>query len=81
MDNANNSSIILDLNKQDQIKALREAGFTDLADNATWTDIVAHMRWAGGLRDIQVPHISRTRLKTRRRYACTSPRSSGRRCL
>lgn len=43
MDNANNSSIILGLNKQDHIKALREAGFTDLADNATWTDIVAHM--------------------------------------
>ena len=54
MDNANNSSIILGLNKRDQIKALREVGFTNLADNATWTDIVAHMRWAGGLRDIQV---------------------------
>ena len=54
MDNANNSSIILGLNKRDQIKALREVGITNLADNATWTDIVAHMRWAGGLRDIQV---------------------------
>ena len=46
MDNANNSSIILGLNKQDQIKALREVGFSDLPDNATWHEIVDHMRWA-----------------------------------
>lgn len=63
MDNANNSSIILGLNKQDQIKALRKVGFTDLADNATWTDIVAHMRWAGGLRDIQVAAYLKTSLR------------------
>ena len=52
MDNANNSSIILGLNKQDQVKALREVGFTDLPDNATWSEITAYIRWAGGLRDL-----------------------------
>ena len=63
MDNANNSSIILGLNKQDQIKALREVGFTDLADNATWSEIVVHMRWAGGLRDIQVAAYLKSSLR------------------
>ena len=63
MDNANNSSIILGLNKQDQIKALRDVGFTDIADNATWSDIVNHMRWAGGLRDLQVATYLKTSLR------------------
>ena len=63
MDNANNSSIILGLNKQDQIKALREVGFTDLADNATWSEIVAHMRWAGGLRDLQIATYLKSSLR------------------
>lgn len=71
MDNANNSSIILGLNKQDQIKALREVGFTNLADNATWREIVDHMRWAGGLRDLQVAAYLKSSLKDsqpQRRY-------------
>lgn len=63
MDNANNSSIILGLNKQDQVKALREVGFTDLPDNATWSEIAAHMRWAGGLRDLQVAAYLKSSLK------------------
>ena len=71
MDNANNSSIILGLNKQDQIKALREVGFPDLPDNATWRDIVDHMRWAGGLRDLQVATYLKSSLRDsqpQRRY-------------
>ena len=63
MDNANNSSIILGLNKQDQVKALREVGFTDLPDNATWSEITAYIRWAGGLRDLQVATYVKSSLK------------------
>lgn len=63
MDNANNSSIILGLNKQDQVKALREVGFTDLPDNVTWSEITAHMRWTGGLRDLQVATYVKSSLK------------------
>ena len=63
MDNANNSSIILGLNKQDQVKALREVGFDNLPDNATWTEIADHMRWAGGLRDLQVAAYLKSSLK------------------
>ena len=43
------SAMLLRLNKQDQIEALKSIGFTTVNENTPASDIAKYMKWAGTL--------------------------------
>ena len=51
---ANKDAILLRINKEDQVKALQELGFTDVTYNTPLSEIAEYIRWAGGLRDLRI---------------------------
>ena len=54
MNDRNKSAVLLKLNKEAQVQALRELGFTDVTNSTPLSEIAEYMRWAGGLRDIRL---------------------------
>lgn len=54
MDKNNASAMLLRINKQDQIEALKSLGFTNVDENTSASDIAKYMRWAGGLLDLSL---------------------------
>ena len=54
MDKNNASAILLRINKQDQIEALKSLGFTNVDENTSASDVARYMRWAGGLLDLSL---------------------------
>ena len=54
MDKNNASAMLLRLNKQDQIEALRSIGFTTVNENTPASDIAKYMQWAGTLLDLSL---------------------------
>ena len=51
---ATNDAILLRINKQDQVRALQDLGFTDVTNNTPLSEIAEYIRWAGGLRDLRI---------------------------
>lgn len=54
MDKNNASAMLLRLNKQDQIEALKSIGFTAVDENTPASDIAKYMQWAGTLLDVSL---------------------------
>ena len=54
MDKNNASAMLLRLNKQDQIEALKSIGFTTVNENTPASDIAKYMQWAGTLLDLSL---------------------------
>lgn len=50
----NKDAILLRINKEDQVKALRELGFANITDDMPLSEIAEHIKWAGGLRDLRI---------------------------
>ena len=50
----NKDAILLRINKEDQVKALRELGFTNVSNDMPLSEIAEHIKWAGGLRDLRI---------------------------
>lgn len=50
----NKDAILLRINKEDQVKALRELGFSNITDDMPLSEIAEHIKWAGGLRDLRI---------------------------
>ena len=48
------SAMLLRLNKQDQIEALKSIGFTTVNENTPASDIAKYMKWAGTLLDLSL---------------------------
>ena len=46
------SAMLLRLNKQDQIEALKSIGFTTVNENTPASDIAKYMQWSGTLLDL-----------------------------
>lgn len=46
--------MLLRINKQDQIEALKSIGFTTVNENTPASDIAKYMKWAGGLLDLSL---------------------------
>ena len=51
---ANKDAILLRINKEDQVKALNELGFSEITFETPLSEIAEYIRWAGGLRDIRL---------------------------
>ena len=54
MNDRNKDAVLLKLNKEAQVQALRELGFTGVTNSTPLSEIAEYMRWAGGLRDIRL---------------------------
>ena len=54
MDKNNASAMLLRINKQDQIEALKSLGFTTVNENTPASDIARYMKWAGTLLDLSL---------------------------
>ena len=54
MDKNNANAMLLRLNKQDQIEALKSIGFTTVNENTPASDIAKYMKWAGTLLDLSL---------------------------
>ena len=54
MDKNNASAMLMRLNKQDQIEALKSIGFTTVNENTPASDIAKYMQWAGTLLDLSL---------------------------
>ena len=54
MNENNASAMLLRINKQDQIEAIKSLGFTNVDENTPASDIAKYMRWAGGLLDLSL---------------------------
>jgi hypothetical protein len=48
------SAMLLRLNKQDQIEALKSIGFTTVNENTPASDIAKYMQWSGTLLDLSL---------------------------
>lgn len=48
------SATLLRLNKQDQVKAFNEIGFTDMTEESRASDFARRIRWATGLLDVNL---------------------------
>ena len=48
------SAMLLRLNKQDQIEALKSIGFTTVNENTPASDIAEYMQWSGTLLDLSL---------------------------
>lgn len=59
MDINNQSALLLRMNKQDQVSALQEIGFTNVNGDTPASDIAKYIRWAGGLLDLCVAAIQK----------------------
>ena len=59
MTEAEKSAILLRVNKEKQIAALKNAGIELDIETATGTDIANAMKWAGGVRSSIPRHLSR----------------------
>ena len=51
---ANKDAILLRINKEDQAKALRELGFSEITYETPLSEMAEYIRWAGGLRDLRL---------------------------
>ena len=52
--NANKEAVLLRLNKERQVQALNEIGFTEVTMDTPLSEIAEYIKWAGGLRDIRL---------------------------
>lgn len=50
--------MLLRLNKQDQIEALKSIGFTTVNENTPASDIAKYMQWSGTLLDLSLGYAS-----------------------
>ena len=48
------NAMLLRLNKQDQIEALKSIGFTTVNENTPASDIAKYMQWSGTLLDLSL---------------------------
>lgn len=48
------SATLLRLNKQEQVKAFRDVGFTDITENSRASEFPERIKWAAGLLDLRV---------------------------
>ena len=62
--NENKNAVLLKLNKEAQVQALRELGFTEVTNSTPLSEIAEYMRWAGGLRDIRLAAFHREQQMT-----------------
>ena len=54
---ANKDAILLRINKEDQVKALQEQGFTEVTFDTPLSEIAEYIKWVGGLRDLRLACI------------------------
>lgn len=54
MDVNNESAMLLRINKEEQIAALKSIGFTNVSGETSASDIARYMKWAGGLLDLSL---------------------------
>ncbi len=54
---ANKDAILLRINKEEQVKALQELGFSDVTYDTPLSEIAEYIKWAGGLRDLRIACI------------------------
>ena len=50
----NKDAILLRANKENQVKALQDLGFTDVTNDTPLSEIAEYIKWAGGLRDLRL---------------------------
>lgn len=51
---ANKEALLLRLNKEMQVQALNEIGFTEVTFDTPLSEITEYIKWAGGLRDLRI---------------------------
>lgn len=51
---ANKEALLLRMNKEAQVQALNEIGFTEVTFDTPLSEITEYIKWAGGLRDLRV---------------------------
>ena len=56
-DKNNESTLLLRMNKEEQVSVLQEIGFTSVNENTPASDIAKYIRWAGGLLDLSFATI------------------------
>ena len=66
------NAMLLRLNKQDQIEALKSIGFTTVNENTPASDIAKYMQWSGTLLDLSLGSVGGTGL-----YPCRKRRGRG----
>lgn len=54
MSTNNESALLLRMNKQEQLAALREIGFINVSESTPASDIAKYIKWAGGLLDLSL---------------------------
>ena len=54
MSNARNQALLLRANKEEQVRALNELGFTEVTYDTPLSEIAGYIRWCGGLWDIRL---------------------------
>lgn len=57
MSTATEDALLLRVNKESQVQALNELGFTEITMETPLSTIAEYMRWAGGLRDITLATV------------------------
>ena len=50
-------AILLRLNKEEQVAALHEQGFTEVTVNTPLSEIAEYIKWVGGLRDLRIATV------------------------
>lgn len=53
------NAMLLRINKQELVKALQEIGFADVSYATPLSELAEYMKWAGGLRDLQLACMSK----------------------
>lgn len=51
---ANKEALLLRMNKEAQVQALNEIGFTEVTFDTPLSEITEYIKWAGGLRDLRI---------------------------
>lgn len=51
---ANKEALLLRINKEAQVQALNEIGFTEVTFDTPLSEIAEYIKWAGGLRDLRI---------------------------
>ncbi len=57
---ANKNAILLRINKEEQVKALQELGFSNITFNTPLSEIAECIKWACGLRDLRIACVKKS---------------------
>ena len=55
---ANKEALLLRLNKEMQVEAMHEIGFTEVTSETPLSEIAEYIKWAGGLRDLRIACVT-----------------------